>query len=273
MNRRVRGLTEEIVDEEFYDDSYITFLEEVWGSGYLSPGGPDEVTRILEGLDLDGARILDIGCGSGGITLSLALDHGAGHVTGIDVEAPACTAARERARDAGAADRVTIQQVAPGPLEFADRSFDVVFSKDAIIHVADKDFLAREVFRVLEPGGWFAASDWLISHDDTPSPGMARYIELEGLDFSMASPDRYETALTGAGFVNVSLTNRNAWYRDVSRSELDFLTGAARTDLKDRYGVEFVDHQVETWKAMVAVLGTGEHCPHHLRGQRPRQEA
>ena len=260
---------EEIVDEELYDDSYITFLEEVWGSGYLSPGGPDEVARILEGLDLDSARILVIGCGSGGITLSLALDHGASHVTGIDVEAPACNAARKRAHDAGAADRVTILQVEPGPFEFADRSFDVVFSKDAIIHVADKDMLAREVFRVLKPGGWFAASDWLISHDDTPRPGMARYIELEGLDFSMASPDRYEAALKGAGFANVSLANRNPWYRDVSQHELDFLTGAARTGLENRYGAEFIDHMVEVWKAMVAVLGTGEHCPHHLRGQRP----
>ena len=257
------------MDEELYDDSYITFLEEVWGSGYLSPGGPDEVTRILEGLDLNGARVLDIGCGSGGITLSLALNHGAARVTGIDVEAPACNAARERAHEAGAADRVTIRQVEPGPFKLADRSFDVVFSKDAIIHVADKDMLAREVFRVLEPGGWFAASDWLISHDDAPSPGMARYIELEGLDFSMASPDRYEAALNGAGFVNVSLTNRNSWYRDVSRNELDFLTGAARASLEDRYGKAFVGHQVETWTAMVAVLATGEHCPHHLRGQRP----
>ncbi len=255
--------------EELYDDSYITFLEEVWGTGYLSPGGADEVARVLDGLDLDGARILDIGCGSGGITLLLTLDHGAGHVTGIDVEAPACNAARKRVHDAGAADRVTIRQVEPGPFEFADRSFDIVFSKDAIIHVADKDMLAREVFRVLEPGGWFAASDWLISHDDTPSPAMARYIELEGLDFSMASPGRYETALKGAGFVNVSLTNRNPWYGAVSRRELDFLTGPARADLERRYGTGFVDHQVETWKAMVEVLGTGEHCPHHLRAQRP----
>ena len=260
---------EEIVDEEHYDDRFIDFLEEVWGSGYLSPGGPQEVSRVLEGLDLEGARVLDIGCGSGGITLSLALDHGAGHVTGIDIEAPACHAARERAREAGAADRVTIHHVAPGPFDLADRRFDVVFSKDAIIHIADKDMLAREVFRILEPGGWFAASDWLISHDGIPSPGMARYIELEGLDFSMASPARYEAALKGAGFIDVGLVNRNPWYREVSRDELEFLTGAARADLDARYGKAFVDHQVDIWEAMVAVLDSGEHCPHHLRGQRP----
>ena len=87
----------ETVDEELHDDGYITFFEEVWGSGYLSPGGPDEVARIVDGLDCVGARVLDIGCGSDGITLSLACDHGSrpGHRDrcrgrGLQRGAPAC---------------------------------------------------------------------------------------------------------------------------------------------------------------------------------------
>ena len=46
-------------------------------------------------------------------------------------------------------------------LPFAEESFDVVFSKDAIIHVADKRLLAAEIHRVLKSGGIFAASDWV----------------------------------------------------------------------------------------------------------------
>ena len=60
-----------------YDDLTVDFLEALWGDGYLSPGGPDEVARILAGLDLAGRTVLDIGCGSGGITVSLARDYGA----------------------------------------------------------------------------------------------------------------------------------------------------------------------------------------------------
>jgi len=260
---------EECVDEDLYHDAYMAFLEEIWGEGYLSPGGPQEVARIVEGLDLKGARVLDVGCGSGAIALSLALDHGAAHVTGLDVEAPACQAARRRAHDAGAADRITIRQVEPGPFDFADHSFDVVFSKDSIIHIPDKDALAVEVFRVLQPGGWFAASDWLISHDDPPSPEMARYIALEGLEFAMASPARYEAALKGAGFANVSLLDRNPWYKEVAHRELDFLAGGTRAELERRHDPEIVAHMAEIWVAMVLVLDTSEHCPHHLRGQRP----
>ena len=258
-------------DEELYSDAYNDFLAAVWGEGYLSPGGPEEVARILHGLDLKGARVLDIGCGTGGIAVSLVRDHGAAHVTGIDIETPACAAAIRLAAGAGLADRITIREVEPGPLDFADKSFGIVFSKDAIIHIGDKEGLAADVFRVLEPGGWFAASDWLVSHDGEPSADMKHYIEAEGLDLAMASPARYRAALTAAGFENVRLVNRNPWYAALARRELDQMAGDAHAALVDRFGRELVDHNVEVWKAMVKVLESGEHCPHHLRGQRPRR--
>ncbi len=254
---------------DLYDDLHIAFLEALWGEGYLSPGGPQEVSRVLEGLDLTGKHVLDIGCGSGAITLSLAVDHGAAQVVGIDVEAPVCEAARARIVSAGAQDRVKIRQVEPGPFAFPDQAFDIVFSKDSIIHIPDKDFLAREVFRVLRPGGWLAASDWLISHDHHPSPEMQAYIKLEALDFAMASPARYEAALVDAGFGEIRLLNRNRWYADTAKEELGWLTGPKRPALDKQFGADFIEAQIATWNAMIAVLSTGEHCPHHIRGQRP----
>lgn len=256
-------------DIPHYDDRIVRFLGRLWGEGYLSPGGPDEVARVLEGLDLTGATVLDIGSGAGGASVDLVRRHGAGRVIGIDTAPDACEAARALVRALGLADRVEIREVAPGPLPFADESVDLVFSKDSIIHIPDKEALAREVFRVLRPGGWFAASDWLISHDDEPSPGMAHYIRCENLDFAMASPDRYRRALEAAGFGEVRLVNRNPWYRDLAREELARLTGPERAEFETVLTPDEVAAQIETWTAMVPVLESGEHCPHHLRGRKP----
>ena len=256
-------------DDVLYGNDAITFLEALWGEGYLSPGGPEEVARLLDGVDLSGKTVVDIGCGAGGITLSLARDYGAGRVIGLDVEEPVCALSRKRAAEAGLADRVEILQVEPGPMPLPDGSMDIVFSKDSIVHIPDKESLARDAFRVLKPGGMFVASDWLISHDGEPSPEMADYIAKEALNFGMASPDRYRKALQAAGFVDISLRNRNPWYREIARDEL------ARLDKVDRAKFESVlppgelDSQIATWRAMLVVLESGEHCPHHFRARKP----
>jgi len=270
-------------DKVHYYDDLIAFLGELWGDGYMSPGGPEEVARVLEGIDLVGKAVLDIGCGSGGITVDLVRRHGAGRVIGIDIEAGVCAAgvigidieagvcaaARQRAEAAGLGERIEIRQVEPGPFPLDDASLDIVFSKDSIIHVADKEWLAREAFRVLRPGGWFVASDWLISHDGEPSPEMARYIEAEDLGFAMASPERYRKALEAAGFTDVTLVNRNLWYRDQARAELARLTGPGRAAFEEIVGAEEVDIQLTTWKTMLPLVDSGEHCPHHFRGRKP----
>ncbi|MEQ9675065.1 MAG: methyltransferase domain-containing protein, partial [Roseovarius indicus] len=85
-----------MTDDDLYDNQTISFLEEKWGEGFLSPGGPDEVRRVLHGVDVSGKRALDIGCGSGACVVLMAHDLGAEHVTGIDVEEPVCAAARRR---------------------------------------------------------------------------------------------------------------------------------------------------------------------------------
>jgi phosphoethanolamine N-methyltransferase len=252
-----------------YDDDVIAFLEAMWGEGFLSPGGPEEVARLLDGRDINGKTVVDIGSGAGGVTLLLARDYGAAKVIGLDVEEPVCRHARKMIENAGLADRVEIRQVEPGPLPLDDASVDVVFSKDSIVHIPDKETLARDAFRVLKPGGEFIVSDWLISHDGDPSPEMAAYIAAEDLDFGMASPARYRKALEDAGFVDIELTNRNPWYLDVAKEELARFDGEGRKAFDAVIGPEATDEQRKTWEAMVIVLESGEHCPHHLRARKP----
>ena len=255
--------------EAEYDDESISFLETLWGEGYLSPGGAEEVRAVLEGIDLTNKTVLDIGCGSGGIALELVRDYGAARVVGIDVEEPVLAKARARAETRGLSDRIDFIQVEPGPLPFSDASFDIVFSKDSMIHIPDKESLFEDVMRLLVPGGWLAASDWMIAHDDEPSPEMKHYLDMEGLSFNMASPERYRRALEGAGFTDIELRNRNPWYREVARKELAALEGDLYEKAAAAAGRETVDHNIQTWRAMSVVLERGEHCPHHLRGRKP----
>ena len=259
-------------DSPEYDDTAIRFLEALWGDGYLSPGGPEEVDRVVAGLSLKDKTVLDIGCGSGGIALHLVEAHDAGQVSGFDVELPVIEAAKNRAARQGLSHRTTFVQAPPGPLPFRDQEFDVVFSKDALLHVPDKDALFAEIFRVMKPGGVFAASNWMIGHDGEPSADMRAYVEAEGLSFSMKSPARYRLAMERAGFTRIDIVDRNSWYRDVARAELETLRGPLYDRVSAAVGREYVDKNIKTWEAMQKVLDSGEHRPTHLRGWKPERE-
>ena len=57
------------IEELEYDENMISLLEAVWGEGFMSPGGTDEVDRVLGNKDLSQARVLgyrlrDWWCGS-----------------------------------------------------------------------------------------------------------------------------------------------------------------------------------------------------------------
>ncbi len=255
---------------ELYHGQMVAMLQVIWGEGFLSPGGPEEVVRLVAGADFRSASILDIGCGAGGIDIALIRHHGAGYVTGLDVEDTVLARARELIARAQLSARIGLVKVAPGALPFPPGSFDVVFSKDSLVHIADKHALMAEVFRVLKPGGRFIASDWLIGHDNVPSAAMRDYLEAEGLDFGMASARVYLDAMRRAGFLEASATSRNAWYREAAHEELKRLRGAVGEAAARVVGQEFVDQNIEVWSRMVPVLESGEHCPTHLRATKPR---
>ena len=88
----------------------------------------------------------------------------------------------------------------------------------------------------------------------------------------MASPARYAEAMRRAGFEDVVTRDRNPWYRDVARGELEGLKGPLYDKVAGVVGSAYVDKNITTWEAMQKVLDSGEHRPTHLRGWKPADE-
>jgi len=252
-----------------YDDALVALLQLVWGDGFMSPGGPDEIKMIVQAADLTGKSVLDIGCGTGGITKFLADKFAPAKVVGIDVDPGLIERAEKRWDGTQSVGWLSYECVAPGKLPFEDGSFDVVFSKDSMLHIEDKEALFADIYRVLSPGGVIAASDWLSSTEPPFSKQMAYYIDIEGLGFSMASPDRYRQALAVAGFGDISLTDRNAWYRSIADMEYQAVRGHLYKEIIALAGQDFADEAVEVWRALTVVVGSGELLPTHIYARKP----
>ncbi len=100
--------------------------------------------------DLNGKRVLEIGCGLGAISTLLA-KNGA-EVTAFDLSEKSVFTAQRRARLNGVAEHIDLAVSAGEALPFADESFDVLFGK-AILHHLDVTLGSEQLLRVLKPGG------------------------------------------------------------------------------------------------------------------------
>jgi phosphoethanolamine N-methyltransferase len=160
-----------------YTDDDTERLEIIWGEGFLSPGGPGEVVRVLGDQEITGCNVLDIGSGAGGVDIVLVKEHGVGSVVGIDVEQKLIDLAVHRLQSFGLENQITYQLVEPGPLPFTDETFDIIFSKDAIIHIPDKYDIYSEALRVMRPGGRIFVSDWLRGDGNAFDKTVEKFIE------------------------------------------------------------------------------------------------
>jgi len=253
--------------EDEYHDNIVTMLELVWGKGYMAPGGPGNVAKMLSGIEARGKRILDIGCGIGGPALEMASTHGA-NVVGIDLEAPLIARAIQAAIDLKLNKQCTFQTVVAGPLPFADESFDIVISSGGFTQIADKAGILAETYRVLKPGGYLSCYDWLKSAGEY-SEDMRYWFKLEGLTYQLETFPGYRDLFIDCGFDEYVAEDATEWYRNEARREYELIRGDLYPRMFELLGQEDADHFVENWRALVVVIDKNEMLQGYCRGRRP----
>lgn len=109
-------------------------------------------------------RALDLGCGTG--VVSLALARRGFDVTGIDHSEDMLSIARQKASRSGAGERCRFLRGDVRALPFADSEFDCVTCQGLLHHLDAVEACLRELVRVLRPGGAFYISE--PTSDETP---------------------------------------------------------------------------------------------------------
>src|SRR6516164_10283042 len=180
-------------------------------------GGQRPATvRLAELVGFTGTeRVLDVGSGLGGPSRYLAWHYGC-RVSGVDLTAEFVQVAEMLTRLAGLTDKADYRQGNALDLPFEDMSFDVVWSQNASMNIADRDRLYSEMHRVLRAGGRLALQE-VVAGPGGETPYPVPWAREASISFLLTA-EATRTKLEAAGFrvitwQDTTHTSSQSWRR------------------------------------------------------------
>lgn len=222
-----------------YYDLVTDFYEYGWGSSFhFAPRAPNETfpaslarheRYLAHRLALrPGMRVADLGCGVGGPLREIARFSGA-TIVGVNNNGYQLERARRLTEEAGLSHLAEFLECDFMHMDAPEGSFDAAYAIEATVHAPDKVGCYGEVFRVLKPGGCFAAYEYcLTGRFDADNPRHRQIksdLEVGGALPDIAFPHQVDDALRQVGFELLETADLNEragpgvpWYQPLAGS-------------------------------------------------------
>jgi phosphoethanolamine N-methyltransferase len=237
-----------------YSRTGILRYEKIFGDGYVSTGGPETTAYLCSKLGpalRPGVKVLDVGSGIGGAAFHLARTYGA-VVTGVDLAPEMISIARDRARQAQVGSSVSflLADVLTAPFE---GKFDIVWSRDALMHIPDKPRLFSRLHDLLGPGGQLVVTDYARGRGES-SAEFSDYVASTG--YHLTDPESYGKLLEHAGFVDVDVEDATGRFVDILVRESERLE-TDRADFLASFTEKDLNYLIERWAMKVRFCNAG----------------
>ncbi|CAD7698098.1 unnamed protein product [Ostreobium quekettii] len=253
-NPQDNGEFRHFLDNYQYAVNGILRYERMFGEGFISTGGLHTTKDILKRLRLQpGERVLDIGCGIGGGDFYMCQEYGV-HVHCIDLSVNMFMIATERAQRVRCSASFEVADITKR--EFEDESYDVLYSRDTILHIHNKPELFCKLLKMLKPGGRLLITDYCRS-SDSPSERFAEYIQQRNYD--LHSVEAYGKMLSDAGFVDVVAEDATGLFISSVQRELG-VAERERNDFVAEFSEQDFEAVVSGWKEKLDRATAGEQC-------------
>ena len=242
MNTRIATV------EERYTAAEIRRYEAIFGRHFISPGGLDSTRRFLELVELGPQScVLDVGCGIGGSAFYMARSFGC-QVDGIDLSAEMIRVARERVQEEALEDKVRFFEGDCLTFVYPRSNYDLIYSRDVFLHIADKRSVFAILRRQLAPAGRLLFTDY-IRGPAAASDEFRAYVDKYG--YSLERLDSYQELLTESGLAVLRAEDLTGLFLEILQREL---AGLPRSGL-DPQDVLYLE---ERWRQKILRAERGE---------------
>ncbi len=246
--------------ERYYDSGDAdTFYHAIWGGEDIHVGcyETDEepireasrrTVEAMAGLcTIDrNTRVLDLGAGYGGAARYLASTYGC-YVTCLNLSETQNARNRQLTEEAGLSDRIEVVHASFEDVPRADKSYDLIWSQDAILHSSRRERTLVEATRVLRRGGGLVFTDPMQA-DDCPEGVLKPVLDRIHLS-SLGSFAYYRRQLSSLGFEEeqvIDLTPQLVRHYTRVRQELRSRRDALRGRVSPAY-IERMDAGLGHW--------------------------
>jgi len=234
------------LDQNQYSRKGILRYEAIFGRTYVSVGGEVTTKEFVSQLNLEpGMKVLDIGCGTGGSAFYMARMFGV-DVHGIDLASNMIGIAQDYRQEMEPAVKHRVQFYIEDALtmEYPDSFYDVVYSRDTILHIKEKEELFKKFLSTLKPGGKLMISDYCRG-DQEHSQRFLDYVASRG--YKLYTVKDYGLILEKAGFKNVVAADKTGLMIDIMKMEIQKFN-AIKPKFIDEFSQEDFDYIDQGWE-------------------------
>jgi len=194
-------------------------------------GGLETTKDFVSKLNLKpNQKVLDVGCGIGGSAFYMYKNFGV-DVLAVDLSTNMINIGKQRAMEEKCADKVKFDIVDITTANYEPQSFDVIYSRDTILHIADKESLFTNFLKWLKPGGQLLISDYCRGDKET-SDRFEAYVKQR--NYQLVTVKEYGKIIEKVGFSQVKAEDKTGFFEMVLKRELGELKA-----MKDDYIKEF----------------------------------
>jgi len=229
-----------------YSRQNILRSEFMYGEGFQSPGGIEAVEAFCSKLCMhEGMKILDFGSGLGGATFYFAERYRA-TVVGLDCSQEMVDISTERKERKKLAN-VFFQQGDIRTAVLPPETFDLAWTRDCILYIAEKYLVWKNVYASLKTGGQLFITDFCKGR----GPLSESFITYLGCcHYHLQDLDTYGQALEAAGFHNIGIEDHTKAFIDSLRDELKALNANRDQFLREFTEGDF-DYLVNRWNKKI----------------------
>ncbi|MFP4285861.1 MAG: methyltransferase domain-containing protein [Desulfovermiculus sp.] len=256
-----------MANSDQYSLTGIYCYEWMFGPNFLGYGEPQATRNIINQMDWKpGIRVLDVGSGLGGPARVMAEEYGA-VVTGVDLTDDTVQIAKERHEKNGMAN-VSFHQGDIHQVQWGENAFDVIWSRETLLHVPEKDLLFQKFYTWLAPGGRIMITDYA-RKEGRASDKFEKYIHESG--YPLLEMETYGDHIRQAGFEQVTVEDQTEYLIQLLEENIHRIR-ERKEEFIQRFSEDAYKHFRSRWELKLECCKCGDMKWAWLSARRPENQ-